>query len=112
MMKEFTGGGLIRQERYFGLRLCQARMVIECAFGKLKARFGILRRALDTTSRMFPNWFTPALFYIFFVKSYCESVSEEQVNKAIPYDQQFQPSPSPLREYNNAEGKIVRQIVA
>ena len=43
LMKEYANGGSTRQEQYFGLTLCRARMVIECAFGRLKARFPMLR---------------------------------------------------------------------
>ena len=32
LMKEYTGGGSTVQEQYFGLKLCRARMVIECSF--------------------------------------------------------------------------------
>lgn len=42
LMKEYVNGGSNAQEQYFGLCLCRARMVIECAFGRLKARFGAL----------------------------------------------------------------------
>lgn len=38
-MKEYANGGGNVQEQYFGLKLCQSRMVIECLFGRLKARF-------------------------------------------------------------------------
>ena len=37
VMKEYVNGGSTVQEQYFGLSLCRARMVIECAFGRLKA---------------------------------------------------------------------------
>ncbi|CAI5685985.1 unnamed protein product [Oreochromis niloticus] len=47
LMKEYTNGGSTAQEQYFGLCLCRARMVIECVFGRLKARFGALRRPMD-----------------------------------------------------------------
>ena len=40
LMKEFPGGGSTVQEQIFGYRLSSARMVIECSFGRLKARFG------------------------------------------------------------------------
>lgn len=46
-MKEYVNGGSTAQEQYFGLSLCQERMVIECAFERLKAQFGALRRAMD-----------------------------------------------------------------
>ena len=34
-MKEYPGGGATEHEQYFGMKLCSARMVIECAFGRL-----------------------------------------------------------------------------
>ena len=43
-MKKFPGGGNTPQEQFFGWRLSSARMVIECSFGRLKGRFGALRR--------------------------------------------------------------------
>ena len=46
-MKEYAGGGTNCQKQYFGFRLCSARNVTECAIGRLKAKFGCLRRAMD-----------------------------------------------------------------
>ena len=46
-MKEFSSGGKNEKEQFFGNRLSSARMVLECAFGRLKARFGCLRRDMD-----------------------------------------------------------------
>ena len=47
LMKEFPGGGNTGQERFFGYRLSSARMVIESSFGRLKARFGALKREME-----------------------------------------------------------------
>lgn len=47
LMKEYANGGSTVQEQYFGYRLCSARNVIECLFGRLKARFAALKRAMD-----------------------------------------------------------------
>ena len=47
LMKEFTKGGKNAEEQFFGYRLSSARMVVECGFGRLKARFGCLRRDMD-----------------------------------------------------------------
>ena len=33
IMKEYSNGGSTVQEQYFGMTLCQSRMVIECSFG-------------------------------------------------------------------------------
>ena len=38
LMKEYANGGNTPYEQFFGFRLSSARMVIECAFGRLKAR--------------------------------------------------------------------------
>ena len=85
VMKEFTGGGATQQEQYFaiGLKLCKARMVIECAFGRLKARVGILRRAMDINLDELPN----AIHACFVLHNYCEvhgeSVLDDKVRAAI-----------------------------
>ena len=42
LMKEFAKGGSTEQEQFFGYILSSARMVVECAFGRFKSRFGIL----------------------------------------------------------------------
>ena len=42
LMKEYANGGKTPDEQFFGFRLSSARMVIECGFGRLKARFGCL----------------------------------------------------------------------
>jgi hypothetical protein len=47
LMKEFPGGENTVKEQFYGYRLSSARMVIECAFGRLKGRFGALRREMD-----------------------------------------------------------------
>ena len=47
LMKEYANGGSSAQEQYFRYKLCSARNVIECSFGRLKARFGALKRAMD-----------------------------------------------------------------
>ena len=47
IMKEFINGGKSLEEQFFGYCLSSPRMVIECAFGRLKARFGYLRRDMD-----------------------------------------------------------------
>ena len=47
LMKKYANGGKTPDEQFFGFRLSSARMLIECAFGRLKARFGCLRRNMD-----------------------------------------------------------------
>lgn len=47
LMKEFPSGGSNMMEQFFGYRLCASRMVIECAFGRLKAWFRTLTSVMD-----------------------------------------------------------------
>ena len=46
-MKEFVNGGSNEKEQFFRFKLSSARMVIECAFGRLKGKFGCLGRKMD-----------------------------------------------------------------
>ena len=39
LMKEFASGGITREQQFFGWKLSSSRMVIECSFGRLKARW-------------------------------------------------------------------------
>lgn len=54
LMKGYANGGSTAQEQHFGLPLRRGRMVSECASGKLKTRFGALRRAMDFKLDDFP----------------------------------------------------------
>ena len=114
LMKEYANGGSTPQEQYFGLKLCSARFVIECAFGRLKARFGILRRPMDINLADLPN----VIYACFVLHNFCEvnndSINEEMIQSAISYDRQFQPHATPsgrIISSNETEGKKVRWIL-
>ena len=113
LMKEYAGGGTNRQEQYFGYRLCSARNVIECAFGRLKARFGCLRRAMDINLDELPF----VIYACFVLHNYCElhneSINEETVRMTINYDRDFQPplATNRLASSNETEGKRIRRIL-
>ena len=114
LMKEYANRGSTKQEQYFGMRLCQARMVIECAFGRLKARFGALKRSMDINLDDLPS----VIYACFVLHNYCElnneKISEEQVKTAIHYDREFQPAGEPNNyrtDSNEAEGKRIRRII-
>ena len=54
IMKGYSNGGSNQQEQYYGMTFCQSRMVIECAFGRLKARFGARKRPMDINLNELP----------------------------------------------------------
>ena len=108
LMKEYAGGGSTPQKQYFGLKLCSARFVIECAFGHLKARFGILRRSMDINMSDLPN----VIYACFVLQNFCEdnsdSMNEDVVQSPILYDRYFQPPVSSsirIASSNETEGK-------
>ncbi|CAM4548298.1 unnamed protein product [Leuciscus chuanchicus] len=113
LMKEYVNGGSTAQEQYFGLSLCRARMVIECAFGRLKARFGALRRAMDINLADLPF----VIYACFVLHNYCEAskdtVDDNTVAEAIQYDRENQPDTQPHARADcmTSEGKRVRRIL-
>ena len=114
IMKEYANGGATPQEQYFGLTLCQSRMVIECSFGRLKARFGALRRAMDVNLDDLPY----VIYACFVLHNFCEAnreaISEHNVSAAIQYETDFQPPTQPNNfrtDCNEAEGKRVRRVL-
>ena len=109
LMKEYADGGKTIDEKFFCHRLSSARMVIECAFGRLKARFGALRREMDICQNDMPD----VIYSCFVLHNFCElqkeKVPDEHIKAAIIYDREFQPKL--IRQRNNSgesEGKKVR----
>lgn len=111
LMKEYVNGGSNPQEQYFGYKLCGARNVIECAFGRLKARFSALKRAMDINLDDLPA----VIYACFVLHNFCEinkeSISEERVRVAIDNEQQLQPGGHNAPQNNETEGKRARQVV-
>ena len=88
-MKEYANGGATVQEQYFGYKICSARNVIECSFGRLKARLAALKQSMEINLDNLPH----VIYACFVLHNFCEmnneSISEERVQSAIDYDQQF-----------------------
>ena len=68
LMNEYSSGGSTPQEQYLGLCLCRARMIIECAFGCLKARFAALKRPMDINLQDLPH----VIYACFVLHNFCE----------------------------------------
>lgn len=113
LMKEYVSGGPTAQEQYFGLSLCRARMVTECSFGRLKGRFGALRRSMDINLRELPY----VIYACFVLHNFCEinkeAAAEDLIAKAISDDKHNQPKPlhSYRSQCNETEGKRVRRVL-
>ena len=90
-------------------------MVIECAFGRLKGRWGALRRAMDISLDDLPN----VIFSCFVLHNYCEvhgeTLSEEKLKEVCNYEREFQPptcAPGYGAAFNETSGKRIRQNFA
>lgn len=114
LIKEYANGGCNAHEQYFGMSLCRGRMVIECAFGRLKARFGALRRAMDINLVDLPK----VIYSCFVLHNYCESrkdrVAENMVMQSVQLERESQPTTRTHYETASAaaEGKRVRDVLA
>ena len=72
--------GQIYKNSILDTSLCSARNIIECAFGRLKARFGSLKRAMDINLDELPS----VIYACFVLHNFCElnneSINEETVS--------------------------------
>ena len=113
LMKEFASGGITREQQFFGWKLSSSRMVIECSFGRLKARWGCLRRPMDINIKDLP-----CVIYACFVlhnicEIYKEPISSEREIAARQHDHSTQPVCQPNGNTtlaNNVSAKSIRQI--
>ena len=109
VMKEYPNGGATQEEQYYGYRLCNARNVIKCAFGRLKARFSLSRRAMNINLLDLPT----VVYACFVLHNFCElnkeRISDEQVRSAVEYDQQTQPIDERFVGPANEVGKQAKQ---
>ena len=112
LMKKYGYGGKTSDEQFFGFRLSSARMVIECTFGRLKARFGCLRRNMDIRLEELPV----VIHSCFILHNFCESkkepINQHHVAVARKYDTEFLPSLDTNHVVNNNESgeKKIRNI--
>ena len=88
-MKEYANGRSTAQEQYFGYKLCSARNEIECAFGRLKARFSSLRREMDINLIDLPT----VIYACFVLHNFCEvnkeSIPDDRIVAAVANDSEY-----------------------
>lgn len=111
-MKEFPSTHS-NEEVIFNNMLRSARNPIECAFGRLKARWQILNKRIDMGLT-----FVPEIIYACFVlHNFCEiqgvNIDDDVVQRHIAHDMAVQPDTTPDRLYscNTTEGAQVRDII-
>ena len=115
VLKEYASNSNPK-EILFNNRLRSARNQIECAFGRLKARWRILNRALDVDVD-----FAPTLIYACFVlHNYCEmanvEIHHDDVQSFMTIEKQTQCCAhheriDKLYSYSSAQGRKVRDAL-
>ena len=106
LMKEYAPGGWNHQEHYLGYRLRSTRNVIECSFGRLKARFACLKRATNINIHDLPF----VICVCFVLQNFCEinneSIGADKVRNTIEYDRDFQPPQATNRYITGQSSRI------
>ena len=99
----------------FNNLLRSARNPIECAFGRLKARWAILTKRIDLKLDI-----VPVIVYACFVlHNFCEQHSSyinddlvtHQIEQAKENEEETRNMPDPVYSCNNGEGELVRNIL-
>ena len=106
LMKEYANGGSTIDQQFFAYRLSSAGIAIECAFGRLKSRFGALRREMDINQNYLPD----VIYTCFILHNFCELQKEalpnQYVKASIDYDREFQP-PTSTNKFNSDQHRRV-----
>ena len=96
------------------MTLCQSRMLIKCAFVRLKARFGALKQAIDINIDELPF----VVHACFVLHNFCEingeRIGEDKVVASMEHERNFQPvttSNNIRTECIEAEGKKIRRCL-
>jgi hypothetical protein len=104
------------EEVIFNTMLRSARNQIECAFGRLKARWGFLRKIVDIKIETVPI----VIYTCFVLHNFCEKnktydLNEEEVNQQIERhrsDALESPNlPDSIYSANNPEGEYIRKTI-
>ena len=108
LMKEFANDGKDQSQQFHGFRLSSSEMVTECSFGRLKARFGCLRRDIDINL----NDLTHVIHACFILHNFCErrnkSISQYEVGATMKCEFQSPRQSGYDVSTNETGGKKVR----
>ena len=111
-MTEFANGDKDQREKFFEYRLSSVRMVIDCAFSRLKARFGSLRREMNIKLDNLLRCINSCFILHNFCEMRKEGLNSRKLDKSLRLEKEFQPPIENDYKVNNNEsgGKVTRQI--
>lgn len=97
----------------FNNLLRASRNPIECAYGRLKARWQILTRPMDMKLENIPQ----IIYSCFVLHNFCEmngmQMDDEQIKMQVAFDKEQGPNLEPDRifSYNSSEGERIRHAI-
>ena len=99
----------------FNQMLRSARNPVECAFGRLKARWSILTRTMDLSLNIIPT----VVYSRFTLHNFCEQhktyIDSDQVKKQFDLTQaneaEYRNLPDPIFSTNTDEGTTIRDVL-
>ena len=115
LMKEYTSCNS-NKEVVFNEMLRSGRNQIECAFGRLKARWRILNRPINMKLEHVPD----IIYACFVLHNFCQlndcDMNDDVVQQQIEYEHQTQrcghhENVDRLHTYNSAQGTFVRNVI-
>ena len=106
IVKKFANGNRTPEEQFFGYGFSLGKMVIECAFGRLKAKFGCSRKDMDININDLPY----VLYSCLVLHSFCEIIKEvinpSYLETAKKFDLEFLPATN----YIESHRKEIRNV--
>ncbi len=108
LMKAYPeNAGTPEEQRYFNYRLSRARMVIECAFGRLKGRWRLLMKRMDNDLSLVPTIVLAACV----LHNMCETLGDD-VEDGLPavVQQPVQHHPQNARADQRRQDRRAREI--
>ena len=114
-MREYS----TNEEVIFNTLLRSARNPIECAFGRLTARWKILTRKMDLKLESVPTINNSIIYACFVLHNFCEKnkvyIDEEQVHARMEVmkinEQTYKNKPDPIFSCENGEGEVIRRAL-
>ena len=70
------------RKNFFSYHLLSARMVVECAFGRFKGRFSILKKDIDTDLKTALN----IIYACFVLHNFCEMKTEQLLDRVVSFN--------------------------
>ena len=114
LMKEY-GHCKSNQEVLFNAMLRSARNPIECAFGRLKARWAILRRPMDVDLKRVPALIMACFALHNFAEQHNSYIDPEEVQKQMTVikrcEELFPNLPCRVYSASSTEGNMIRELL-